>query len=346
MPTNYSTLRAVNPLYTGFMATTAPNQAFVGRAATPRISVDCPAYIGQIFVDTHATFMGTPQSLVATPGAPLTKISTANPSLATYACVPYGVASNGITKLGAARSQLPEDLVQREFRALRAALDIAEEVRYAALYQTVANFTTTSLCTALPGGVQWSSVAATPLADLRSYINTIRKAGHGNMPNTIIIPYETMLAVGRSAELRGYAYFTGAGAVAANMSMGVDAVQGILARELGVNIVVPKGRNNTENFGQAHAEAEIWTDTVWVGCLMADSVAAGGTIRTVNTAVLGIDEISSIAEVGLGGVGNYGAGVDELAPSQGNAWIPYVQHSCVEKVISADLGGTITDCLA
>lgn len=346
MPSNYSSLRLVNPQHTGFMATTAPVQSFVGRKITPRISVDCPDYIGQIFVDTHVSFMGTPQSLVMTPGVPLATMTTANPSSVTYTCVPYGLASTGIAKLGAARSQLPDDLRNREFRALRAALEIAEEVRYATLYQTAGNFTTTAACTALATGVQWSAAGAQPVADLRAYINTVRKAAHGTLPNTLIMPYDVAVAVGRTPELRGYAYFTGAGAVAASMSMGVESVAEILGRELGLNVVIAGGRYNTANLAQAHTEAEIWTDTCWLGCLMANAAVSGTSIRTVNTAVLGVDEISSLAEVGLGSVGVYGAGVDEIAPSQGNVWVPFVQHSADELVISADLGATITDCLA
>jgi hypothetical protein len=45
----------------------------------------------------------------------------------------------------------------------------------------------------------------------------------------------------------------------------------------------------------------------------------------------------------MGGI--MSAGVDELMPSQGDVYIPYVQHAADELVISADLGATLTDCL-
>ncbi len=37
MPLSYSSYRLVDPVFTGFMASTSPNQSFVGRKLTPRI---------------------------------------------------------------------------------------------------------------------------------------------------------------------------------------------------------------------------------------------------------------------------------------------------------------------
>jgi hypothetical protein len=343
MPVSYSSYRPVDPVYTGFLATTAPVQSFVGRLATPRIAVENPAFIGKVFVDTHTTGMGTPQSLVVTPGAPLPSITTADPATVTYTCVPYGLKSNGIPKLSAARSQLPVDLVQRELRILRDSLAVAEEIRCATLYQTAGNFTTTAACTALGTGLKWNAAGAQPLADLRGYLDLVRQAAHGNDPNAIILPYSVAVAMGNSAELRGVYYGTAAGLASASMSMGVNDVVAALQNALGLKVFIGKGRKNTANFGQSHTEAEIWTDTVWVGCLAADAVADGASVRTLATATLAVDEMSIMG--GLGDLGYLSAGVDEVSPSMGNVWVPYVQHSCAELVVSADLGATITDCL-
>lgn len=343
MPVSYSSYRPVDPVYTGFLATTAPVQSFVGRIATPRISVDNPAFIGKVFVDTHTTGMGTPQSLVVTPGAPLPTLTTADPGTVTYTCVPYGLKSNGIPKLSAARSQLPVDLVQRELRILRDSLAIAEEIRYATLYQTTGNFTTTAACNALNTGTKWNAAGAQPLADLRYYLDTVRQAAHGNDPNAIILPHSVAVAMGNSAEIRGVYFGTIAGGAAASMSMGVNDVVSVLERNLGLKVYIGKGRKQTANFGQSHTEAEIWTDTVWVGCLAADAVADGASVRTMATATLAVDEQSIMG--GLGDLGYFSAGIDEISPSQGNVWVPYVQHSAAELVVSADLGATITDCL-
>ena len=345
MPQAYSSYRPVDPVYTGFLATTAPSQSFVGRRLTPRISVDNPAYIGKVFLDTHQTMLGSPQSLVATPGAPLPRMSSADPTTVTYTCSLYGAASVGIPKQSAARSQLPVDLVQRELKMLRDALAIAEEIRYATLYQTSGNFTTTSACASLQTGTKWNAAGAQPLADLRAYIDTVRQAAHGNDPTDIIIPYSVAVAMGSSAELRGVYFGTAAGLAAASPSMGVADVVTVLQNSLGVRVHIGKARKNTANFGQTHAESEVWTDTVWLGCLMADAAVQGASVRSVATATLAVDEVSPIAGAGLGDLGYLSAGVDEVSPSQGNAWVPYVQHACAELVVSADLGATITDCL-
>jgi hypothetical protein len=328
------------------MATTAPNQNLIGRKITPRISVDNPSYIGKIFVDTHVSKMGTPQSLVVAPGSPLPTMSTADPSSVTYTAVTYGLASNGIPKLSAARSQLPEDLVQRELRILGAALGIAEEIRYATLYQTAGNWTTTSTCANLKTTIKWDAAGAQPITDLRYYLDTVRQAAHGNEPTDIIIPYSVAVAIGGSAEVRGVYYLSTAGGVAASPSMGVNDVVNVLSNALGLRVHIGRGRKNTANLGQAHSESEIWTDNVWLGSLMGDAAASGSSIRSVNTAALAVDESSALGGVGLGDLGYFSAGVDEIAPSQGNAWVPYVQHSCTELVVSANLGATITDCLA
>lgn len=343
MPISFSTYRPVDPVYTGFLATTAPKQSFVGRIATPRIAVENPAFIGQVFVDTHVTGMGTPQSLVVTPGAPLPTMTTADPATVTYTCAPYGLKSSGIPKLSAARSQLPVDLVQRELRILRDSLAVAEEIRYATLYQTAGNFTTTAACTALNAGLKWNAAGAQPLSDLRYYIDEVRKAAHGNDPNAIILPYSVAVAMGNSAEIRGVYFGTVAGGAAASMSMGVNDVVAVLQNSLGLKVHIGKGRKNTANFGQSHTEAEIWTDTVWVGCLAADAVADGASVRTLATATLAVDEMSIMG--GLGDLGYMSAGIDEISPSMGNVWVPYVQHSTAELVVSAALGATITDCL-
>lgn len=345
MPVSYSSYRPVDPVYTGFMATTKAAQSFVGRMLTPRISVNNPDFIGKVFVDTHTTGMGTPQSLVVTPGAPLPTITTADPATVTYTCVPYGLASNGIPKLSAARSQLPVDLVQREMRILRDTLAIAEEIRYATLYQTTGNWTTTAACNSLQTGTKWNAAGAQPIADLRAYIDMVRQAAHGNDPTDIIIPYSVAVAMGSSAELRGVYFGTAAGLAAASRSMGVADVVAAISTALGLRVHIGKGRKNTANFGQSHTEAEIWADTVWVGCLAADAAVQGSSVRTMATAALAVDEVSPIAGAGLGDLGYLSAGIDEISPSRGNVWVPYVQHSCAELVVSADLGATITDCI-
>lgn len=350
MPISYASYRAVDPVFTGFMATLAPDPVLIGRALTPRIAVDNPAYVGKIWLDTHQSFMGTPQALEVRPGAPLPTMASKDPSTVSYECVPYGIASEGIPKRSAARSQLPEDLVQRDIRMLRNALLIAEEIRYATLYQTSGNWTTTSACNALPGGAKWSAPTSTPLVDLHSLIGTYMEASHGAVPTDLILPYAVARAIGSTADARGFYVANASGtetsAVTAGVPLGVDKVVALLAAEFGLRVHVGRGRKGTNNLGQSHAESYIWTDTVWLGTLLSDAAVDGASIRTVQTAALGIDERSAIGEQGLSGLDtSFSAGVDEVAPSQGDKWVPYVQHCADELRMAADLGATITDCL-
>lgn len=350
MPVNYSSYRAVDPAYTGFLATTKPTQNYIGRALTPRISVNSPDYAGKVWVDTHVGAMGTPQSLVVTPGAPLPRMTTQDPSTVSYSCDIYGLASSGLPKVRAARSQVPVDLVQREQAILMDALLIAEEVRYAALYGTSGNWTTTVACGSMTGGTQWSSATATPLTDLHDYLVTYLAAAHGNAATDIIIPYPVAAAMGKTSELRGalpLVVSTQSLAVQAGRPMNVQAVAAVIAQEFGLRVHIGSARYNTANLGQSHTETWVWGEAVWLGTLMGNAMQDGANVRTVATAALGIDEISALADAGLAELGSpMSAGVDELSPSAGNAWIPYVQHAADEIVVSANLGATITNCLA
>lgn len=350
MPQNYANFRLVDPVFSGFMATTKPKQEFIGRKITPRIRVNSPDYVGKIFVDTHTRSMGDAQTLLMAPGAPHPKMSTADPSSVTYTCEMYGVASDGIPKVNAGRSQLPVDLVQREMGILMDRLLIAEEIRYATLYQTSGNWTTTVACSALTGQAQWSSATATPLVDLHAYLETYHAAAHGNFATDIIIPYAVAVAMARTNEVRGVVSIATANGTAmapANRPLSVSALKALIEQEFGLKVHIPAARKNTANMGQTHAEAYVFTDTVWLGTLMADAVADGANIRTVATAALGVDEISPLAEAGLAELGSVlSAGVDELSPTNGNAWVPYCQQSADELRLIADFGATITDCLA
>jgi hypothetical protein len=349
MPVSYTSYRAVDSEFSGFLATTKPKQDYVGRVMTPRIRVNSPDFAGKIWVDTHVSAMGTPQSLVVAPGAPLPKMTTADPSTVSYETVCYGLASNGIPKRGAARSKLPVDLVQREMSILQDALLIAEEVRYATLYQTSGNWTTTAACNSLGGAAKWSSRTATPFSDLHEFLETYHAAAHGYFATDICIPWHVAQAMCRTSEVRGAMVLvssteTGVGQVSPVLTM--DALRARLLSELGLRAHFPATRYNTANLGQAHAEGYVWTDTVWLGRLDADAVQDGANIRTVATAALGVDEVSTLISAGLGDMGGImSAGVDELMPSQGDVYIPYVQHAADELVISADLGATLTDCL-
>jgi len=350
MPVNFGSYRAVDPVYTGFLATLAPDPVLIGRSLTPSITVSNADYIGKVWLDTHTSFMGSPQSLVARPGAPLPTMSSKDPSTVSYECVPYGVASDGIPKLNAARSQLPEDLVQRELRALRNALLIAEEIRYATLYQTTGNWTTTADCNTLAGATKWSSPASTPLVDLHGFIETYMAAAHGAAPTDLILPYAVARAIGATADARGFYVQNLSGgqtaATAAGRPLSVERVVELIAGEFGLRVHVGRARKNTANLGQTHAESYVWTDTVFLGTLMADASVTGASINTVQTAALCINESSILGASGLAGLGSgFSAGVDEVSPSQGDKWVPYVQHCADELRLAADLGATIKDCL-
>ena len=151
------------------------------------------------------------------------------------------------------------------------------------------------------------------------------------------------------SEVRGAALLvasTQSAASSIGRPLSVEGVVSLLASEFGLRVHIGSARYNSANLGQSHTEAYVWTDTIWLGVLQSNAVQVGANVQTVKTAALGIDEMSAIAEAGLASLDSpMSGGVDELSPSMGNAWIPYVQHAADEIVVSADLGATLTDCV-
>lgn len=352
MPVNYANLQPVSPYLTGVMCTTRPKLAdqLIGRALLPRVQVEAVNSTGTIFVDTAASFLGSPQGLERAPGAPMASSTSADPTSVTYSCKIYSKSSHPIPQEIIKRSQLPEDLGVREAEKVQNDIALAEENRIATLLFTAGNWTGTSALTAVTNGstAKFSNAAAgKPMNDIPRAIEMFRLQAFGTDPTDIVIGRQVAEDLKVHPEVRGlYLVTSGAGAI--GLPANDEALKAIFMNVFGVRLWIGKARGNTAADGQAASYGYIWTDSMWIGCLQPVS-AAGSAVYGSHTAALGIDEMTAIVETGNAAISNLSgipmiAGFDVLSPTQGNAIVVYGQQQCTEKVLSADLGFLVTDC--
>jgi len=352
MPVNYASTHPVNPILTGVVSTTRPNYPLIGRDLLPRISVVNPSYSGVIQVDTHTGFMGGPQGVERAPGAAMATMHTKDPSTVSYACKVYSLASDPIPTQVLARSQNPEDLLSREAVAIQAALALAEESRIATLLQTTGNWTATVACTAIAsgGGAKWSDMAAgRPLGDISLTLEVFAEQSHGGDATDIVIDRTIASNLRKHPELRGlYILTSGAGQI--DKPLTADQLKAVFLDTFGVRLHIGKARWNTANLGQTHTEANIWTDTMWVGSLDNPAmVQAGNDIRASRIAAIGIDETSTQPPSANGAISNLIvpmiAGTEEISKTMGDGIKVWAEQTCCENVLAANLGYTVTDCV-
>jgi hypothetical protein len=350
---DFSKLHPVSPVLTGLVSTTRPKIAdmLIGRSLLPRVQVENKWYTGTIFVDTHIGFMGDPQGLERAPGAPMATSGTGDPTTVTYTTKLYSLASNPIPLENIERSQLPENLGDREALAVQNKLAIAEEIRIATLIFTAANWTSTVACTAITNGstAKFSNAAAgKPLNDIARAIEMFSIQAHGALPTDIVVGRQVALDLAVHPEIRGlYLVTSGAGGV--SRPVNEAALKELFLDTFGVKLHVGKLRYNTAALGQAASDAYAWTDSMWIGCLSDPNARTNGPlVYSDQTAAVGIDEISNFAPQGAAAISNLVvpmiAGLEYQPATLGNSVKAWAQQACCEKVLAADLGFVVTDC--
>lgn len=352
MPVNPANFQPVSPYLTGFLCTSRPKLAdkVISRDVLPRVQVEGTNSTGTIFVDTAASFLGSAQSILRAPGAPMASGTSADPTSVTYSCNIYSFASKPIPQELINRSQLPENLGEREAEFVQDKIVIEEEKRVATLLFTAANWTSTVALTAVTGGsgAKFSSAAAgKPFNDIEKAIEMFRIQSKGIDPTDIVIGRVVASDLKVHPEIRGlYVITSGAGAI--GMPVSDDALKALFLNVFNVRLHIGKLVANTAAPGQAASYGDVWTDSMWIGCLEPAS-AGGSSVYGSNTAALGIDEVTAIVATGNAALSNMTgipmlAGFDILSPTQGNAVVVYGQSQCTEKLLNADLGFVVTDC--
>lgn len=351
MPVAFSTLYPVSPILSGVVSTTRPPLELIGREVLPRISVANPAYVGTIFVDTHTSFMGTSQGLERAPGGPMAKMSTTDPTTVSYACKVYSLASEPIPTQQLARSQFPEDLLSREAIAVQSAMALAEEIRVKTLFQTTANWTTTVACASIAAGsgVKFSDPTGKAMEDITKVLETFSDAAHGASATHAIIDRTTCAHLRAHPNMRGL-YFTTSGGGAVDRVLKDADLKAIFMDVWGLTLHIGKARYNSAALGQAHSEAAVWADTMWIGCLgNPNAVTAGTDVRASRVAAIGIDEVSTQPASANGSMSNFTspmiAGTEDVAKTLGDGVKVWCEQVCTEVKLAANLGLTVTDCV-
>lgn len=169
--------------------------------------------------------------------------------------------------------QLPGDGEVRAAKRLRRTLLVAQEKRAADLLFQASTGWTSSTVAGLSGGggAKWNAATGTPLSDLQVIQELVYDASGGFMPDTLVLPWKIVRAIGRNNEARRVLIGSGsATSVSRDEPMRDDAVISGVAGVLGIpeaSIIVPGFRRNTANPAQTASLAEIWTDNVWMGVL-------------------------------------------------------------------------------
>ena len=335
-------VRPVDPVFAKMVVGALQDpKKFIARQALPVINVDGAGATGTIFLETEEMFMGDPsKALLRAPGAAILPINTEDPGTTTYSCRSRSAKTPPLPKELIRRSQLPMDLKARNALALANALMVQEEVDAAANLFAAATGWTTATAAALAGGggLQWTAAASTPITALSVVQGLVRDSSNGNDPDTLIIGVETLDALKRNREVRGFIatdVATAAGSASALASgervMSESAVIAVLRNILEIpNIFVGKARRRT-GIPPAVNQANIWTDNCWMGHL-----ANANAVPTGN----GNLQMSTVASA-MFLEQNVEAGVEWDYSVQ--SWVLWTDESYDIQELNTDFGYLLTD---
>ena len=352
---DFTTLYPVNPVLTALVCTTAYGQELIGRKLLPRIKVANSAYKGQIVRKSHTTRMGGPLNTLRAPGAAMARMAGSDPALVSYEARIYSLACDPIAPEHIARNQLPIDILGDEMESVTNKVDIDEEVRISAkLFGTSIWTAEPTLSSISISGGQWSTIAtARPRGDLAVIREAYRKQAHGRNLDSCVIGPLGFNAFLQSLEARGV-HLTTSGAAYIGGTLGYDAGKAMIAQDLGISperVFVGNGRRNTAAMNQAHSEADIWGDFLWVGNLLGGSgqQAVGSNVRMSGDAVamVGIDEetgfLNTMGSAPAGALRSLMAGYEQDPATKGGGLSGWVQQYADEVVLAADLGYLVQD---
>lgn len=227
---------------------------------------------GTILLDDTRNYMGaTGVEAKRAPGADRQLISNFDPSSTSFKCDFYSYEDSFAIQ-DIRDNQLPRNYEERSAKKVGRALKLNKEKQVADLLFGASNWGSyTSALNALGNGSQgtaWSSSSAQPLKDLDVLKDVVRANSHGIKPDTLILGYSAIRALGRNPEVRGI-FFETSGATVGERIMAEEQVVAVLKSVLRIpNVFVGEARIETALPGIASSEADIWTgNSVFMGIL-------------------------------------------------------------------------------
>ena len=309
--------------------------------AVKHVYVGGANYRGKVFVENSGNFLGTTKSKLMGVKSDYHAMSEGDPSTVNYECLKYGLAGDLIPDALIARSQFPGDLSARSADAVARALLLDHEKRWADILFSGTSFTNNAACNAVVGGSgnQWSSYdLADPLQDLDAAMTLVTQNGYGARADTIIIGAAAFDAARRCARVRGAYFATAAGGATASQVVSEGSFLDLIRMHLGVpNVFVGRARIRTSNDGVALTHADIWTDSIWIGCMgTSNAMVSGGDAAVSPVAALGLIDTTD---------GEMAAYEYIQTPPKAPGIIVSAHHFTDEVVLDANLAYLLTDAV-
>jgi hypothetical protein len=179
-------------------------------------------------------------------------------SLDTFLCDEYALKIS-ITDLERDQADAAIHLEQGKTELLTSQMELAHEVRVAALLNTVdAGGGIDNTMQATPG-VNWDQDTATIEANIKTGVIAMYRA-IGRTPTTIVIPFEVAYAMALQEDIRGLLRYDAAGKAQNFIELGNRVLPSVIH---GMQVIIPQGGQvDTSNEGGAEAITEIWGDDV------------------------------------------------------------------------------------
>lgn len=324
---SYRSYHPVDPILTGLVVEMIQDEsAFIAAQALEEITL--PSRSATLLIENDRNFQGdvTAQTLRA-PGASRAEIASFDRTNLVIEAEDHGL-SHAIPLREIKDSQFPMDEEARVARMVARALLIAKERRAAGLLFDTVTFNNT-----VPG-TKWDAATGKPLQDMRDEADRQFKAS-GAYPDTMVIGYDAFSAICENPEVRGYIGDAGQGIASGERILQDSAAIDVLRRLIRVeNIFVASARYESARPGLASSTNFIWDgETVFMGSLrLRDGVSTG----------------TNTVKMGPLAAGNF-----VYEPWHSGSWESldrinkhvWVEEGVKEKVIDADFGGVLSDCL-
>jgi len=306
----------------------------------PPVDVSTVGRTGTLLIENDRNLMGSPDADdLRAPGAERKPITSHIRTTTTYTC-DIRCLSDAIPMEDIEDSQFPGDEEERMVRRVGRSLRLKREDRVAQFFMSGAPAWTTVAQAAIPGGsgLQVNVAGATPAVDWHLAHDIVRGTSNGVDPSDMIIPYDVVRACGRNLELRGYVGDATLGVSGGgDRVMPTSAILAVLAQSVGngsLRIHVGAMRHETAVKGVATAQADQWTDTVWIGLLPGPNAVTVGKSRV---------RVEPAAAVSFSSMGWVGGMYDTLDLTARHVWAEYHRG---DTVINLNRGLRISNVLA
>lgn len=289
-----NSVNVVSPLLSG-AAIGAAQQLRLVASGMPQARVPATSYHGQVFIESSASFMGSPTNLKTSLTADYPRTQAGDPTTVSFTCEEYKLASAVIPDKLMERSQFPADLLSREAAAIGRKLALDMESRLATLFFSTGNWPDAALVALGGGGIQWSNyTTAKPDLDIDVAMVAAREGAYGRNPDTIILGQQVIDAYRRCLQAQGVAV-VGSGAARADLLTEADAI-GRIQSLFGLRVLVGSARSNTSAPGLTPSGAYLWGKSFWIGCLQDADVGVAGSdvmVRPVGALLIVEDRVGA-----------------------------------------------------